>query len=255
MKSAIYEGLIRHRRMKPRSNEFEYRMFMMFLDLDERPQVFQKNPLWSLERFNLACFRRSDYMGPADLPLDEAVRRKVFERTGVRPEGPIRMLTHLRYFGHCFNPATFYYCYDPSGTRVEAIAAEINNTPWKERHTYVLREGENEGAWKRFRFGKEFHVSPFMGMDIDYDWNFRDPDERIGVHMTNFENGEKLFDATLNLERVPITGWSLTRVLLRFPAMTVKVVAAIHWQALKLWWKRTPFHPHPAKAGLPLENL
>jgi DUF1365 family protein len=255
MKSAIYEGTIRHRRLKPRKNDFEYRMFMMFLDLAELPRVFEKSPLWSLERFNLACFRRSDYMGPTDIPLDEAVRRKVEERTGLRPEGPIRMLTHLRYYGHCFNPVTFYYCYDASGNRVETIAAEINNTPWKERHTYVLRDGENQDAWKRFRFEKAFHVSPFMGMDMDYDWSFRDPGERIGVHMTNYENGEKLFDATLNLERVPITGWSLARVLLRFPAMTVKILAAIHWQAVKLWWKRTPLHAHPAKAGLPLENL
>jgi DUF1365 family protein len=249
--SAIYEGFVRHRRFHPVENTFRYRLFMMYLDLDELPALFSGHPLWSAKHFNLACFRRRDHLGDPSMPLARAVRDLVAERSGKRLSGPIRLLTHLRYFGHCFNPVSFYYCFDPSGCRVETIVAEINNTPWHERHCYLLDEANTapaEGPWKRFQFHKDFHVSPFMGMDIDYDWRFRDPDERISIHMINFEEGERLFDATLSLGRSPITKWRLTAVLLRYPFMTMKVVAAIYRQAWKLKRKKAPFYAHPVKS-------
>ena len=145
------------------------------------------------------------------------------------------------------NPVSFYYCYDRAATTVETIVAEVHNTPWGETHCYVLDASINEGSGtkKRFRFSKEFHVSPFMGMDQDYDWRFVDPGDTLSIHMENLENGSRLLDATMVLRRREITKGRLTLVLLRYPLMTVKVVAAIYWQAFRLWWRRCPFHPHP----------
>jgi len=250
MHSCIYEGTIRHRRFRPRANRFQYRLFFMFLDLAELPSLFDIHPLWSNERFNIACFRRRDHFGDPKIPLDQAVRDLVEERLESRPHGPIRLLTHLRYFGHCFNPASFYYCYDATDTRVDTIVVEIHNTPWGERYCYVLGAEDNEhpiSNWRRHRFAKAFHVSPFIDIDIHYDWRFRLPDDSIRVHMIDYEKGEKLFDASLALRRREITRRTLTRVLIRYPVMTGKVVTMIYWQALRLILKRTPFFTHPKK--------
>ena len=138
MHSCIYNGWVRHRRYEPTGHEFRYRLFMMYLDLAELPQLFDRYWCWSTRRAALARFQREDYHGDAAKPLDEAVRDSVARVTGRRPSGPIRVLTHLRYFGYIFNPVTFYYCFDESGTQVETILAEITNTPWKERHAYAL---------------------------------------------------------------------------------------------------------------------
>jgi len=248
MQSAIYTGWVRHRRFAPRPHAFQYRLFMMYLDLAELDQIFSRRWLWSVRRPALAWLRRADYLGDPQVSLDKAVRDRVEQETGVRPSGPIRVLTHLRYFGYCFNPVTFYYCFDRSGEHVETTVAEITNTPWKERHTYVLRaNGAAPGKTQRFRFSKNFHVSPFMEMALDYDWYFGAPKKKLAVHMINRKNGAKVFDATMGLERREITGPALASALLHFPFMTLKVAAAIYWQALRLWWKRMPFHTHPAK--------
>ncbi len=222
----------------------------MFLDLAELPNLFDVHPLWSYERLNIACFRRRDHFGNPAIVLDQAVRDLVEDRLGSRPKGPIRLLTHLRYLGHCFNPASFYYCYDSADSWVETIVVEIHNTPWGERHCYVLGPEQDEHPiknWRRYQLAKSFHVSPFIDLDIHYDWRFREPDDTLKVHMIDYQEGEKLFDASLALHRREITRRSLTRMLVRYPMVTGKVIAMIYWQALRLIVKRTPFFSHPKK--------
>lgn len=255
MNSALYEGWVRHRRRTPSANEFRYRLFFLYVDLAELDSVFRGRRLWSTRGPAPVWLRRADHLGDPQLPLDESVRRLVDERTGQRPTGPIRLLTHPRYFGYVMNPVSFFYCFDPAGEQVEAIVAEIHNTPWGERHCYVLGDKDNRGDKdkKLFEFSKDFHVSPFMGMEQDYSWRFDRPAKTLHVHMDNLEGGGKIFDATLRLERTEITGGSLARVLVAYPWMTAKVITAIYWQALKLWWKGTPFHGHPKHSERPLE--
>ena len=242
--SAIYFGWVRHRRLAPVAHEFRHGLWMAWIDLAEVDRVFRGRWLWSARRPALAWMKRSDYLAPHELPLDEAVRRRVERETGRRPAGPVRMLTHLRTFGHCFNPVTFYFCYDTAGGRVEHLVAEINNTPWNERHSYVLA-ADGRGR-VRSRFAKAFHVSPFMPMDLEYDWRLAAPGKRISMHMRNLDRGTPLFDATLALERREIGGATLCRALVLYPFQTLRVIAAIYWQALRLWCKRAPFHPHRA---------
>lgn len=249
MHSAIYEGWVRHRRSAPVANAFRYRLFMLYLDLAELPRVFAGTPLYSNEGRACARFRRADHLGPADQPLDDAVRALVANRLHRPISGPVRLLTHLEYFRYRFNPVSFYYCFSSDAARLEAIVAEINNTPWNEQHCYVLDCASANPGVARFSFDKDFHVSPFMGMRQRYDWRFTAPGERLAVHMNNLERGDKLFDATLMLTRQPLTPRALNLALVRFPLMTARVIAAIHWQALKLWLKRCPYHPHPRTAA------
>jgi DUF1365 family protein len=248
--SCIYEGHVRRRRFLPVANQFRYRVFMMYLDLAELPTLFDGRLLWSAGQVNLAYFRRRDHLGDPRVPLNRAVRDLVEEKTGKRPQGAIRLLTHLRYFGYCFNPASFYFCYDRSGGRVETIVVQIHNTPWGEEHCYVLDEAKNEDPspnFKRFQFPKAFHVSPFMPMDIWYDWRLKEPGATVSAHFTDYHQGQKMFDATLTLARREITPRNLTRVLLSYPPMTLKVITMIHWQALRLWLKGARFYVHPKK--------
>lgn len=260
MQSCLYAGRVSHRRHggagDPVSNRFEYRLFMVWLDLAELDTVFRGRWFWSTRRRALAWLRRADHLGDRSQPLDEAVRDLVLQRTGHRPAGPIRMLTHLRYFGHCFNPVTFYYCYDQAGAHTETIVAEVSNTPWGERHCYVLPRSAARlrGPSQQFELDKEFHVSPFLPMETRYQWRFTEPGDRLLVHLRNEQQGRHAFDATLRLERREISGASLAGALLRFPLMTVQVVLLIYWQALKLKFKGARFYTHPAKRAAGMET-
>lgn len=252
--SAVYEGTVRHRRHAPSAHAFSYRVAQLYLDLDEVDRVFAGRWLWSIDRRNVAEFRRGDYLGPAALPLSEAVRSCAEAAIGRRPVGPIRLLTHLRYAGYAFNPVSFYYCFEADGITVDCIVAEITNMPWRERHAYVLpvssaqAQGQGQGQAWRWSFDKTFHVSPFMAMDRRYVWRFSPPGEQLRIHMELFQGVQREFDATLTLQRHPIDARSLRRVLWRYPLMTAKVVGAIHWQALRLWLKRNPVYDHPQQS-------
>ena len=244
--SAIYEGVVRHRRHVPHPHAFRVRTALLYLDLDELDAVFARRWLWSGRGRAIAEFRRSDFLGDPRRPLADAVRDRVAAATGIRPAGPVRVLAHLRYFGFVFNPVAFYWCHDAAGEPTHVVA-EITNTPWKERHAYVLAvaDARRDGGCLVWEFPKTFHVSPFMAMARDYRWRLSPPGDRLRVHMDVLDAGAREFDATMSLQRRPAAGRGLARVLWRYPLMTVQVVAAIHWQALRLWLKRTPVHDHP----------
>lgn len=244
MKSRLYEGWVRHRRVQPRTHEFSYKVFMPYLCLDELPELFDNNWFWSARRPALARFRREDFLGDPRVPLQQEVRRRIFEETGARHLGPIYLLANLRYFGFSMNPIACYYCFSEDESRLEYLVAEVNNTPWNERHSYVL-PGPGQGKWLRTEFDKQFHVSPFNPMAMRYLWRSSTPDKRLVLHMTNTEDGERIFDATLSLSAKPMTSASLNSILWRYPLMTAKVGLAIYWQALRLFLKRIPFHSHP----------
>ncbi len=250
MKSALYEGTIRHRRHGLLEHELHHRLFMAYLDLDELPGLFDGRWLWSARRPALAWFRRADHLGDPGVPLAESVRDLVAERTGSRPEGPIRLLTNLRYVGHKFNPVSFYYCYDASGEHVVATIADVTNTPWGDRHAYVLpvahtaRHGSVELIEGSLR--KELHVSPLLDMQYCYRWRLTVPGERLAVHIEAAPPGApSVFDATLALSRRELTGGELRRALVRYPFLTVQILAAIYAHALRLRLKGATYFPNP----------
>jgi uncharacterized protein len=251
--SCLYEGSVRHRRMGAVKDEFHYPLFMAYLDLDELPSCFDGRWLWSARRPALAWFRRADYLGDPTLPLADAVRELVKERIGVRPDGPIRLLTHLRYFGKSFNPVSFYYCFDEHGEKVKAVIADVTNTPWGESHAYVMRvdhaADHGTATVMRGQFDKQLHVSPLMGMDHTYDWRLTEPSEQLLVHIESHRTGgPSVFDATLSLHRREMTPHSLRAVLIRYPLITLRIVTRIYTHALRLKLRGARYFPHPDKA-------
>lgn len=243
MNSAIYTGWVQHRRMTGKRHSFRYRLFMPFIDLDELPQLLSRSWGWSANRPALARFRREDFMGDPTLPLKQAVLNKVEAETGECPDGAVFMLANLRYFGFLINPITCYYCFSASGD-LQALVAEVTNTPWNERHSYVLTMQDREG-WLEEDFDKAMHVSPFMPMEMRYHWRSNVPGDRLILHLANSEAGQKCFDATLHLDRKSGSPSNFTRQLLLYPFMTARIAGAIYWQALRLWLKGIPFVSHP----------
>ncbi len=242
----------------------------MYLDLSELPEVFDPYAMWSARRPALAWFRRDDHLGDSSQPLDESVRNEIERQTGLRPDGPIRLLTNLRYFGYVMNPVSYFYCFDKVTNRLQTVMAEVHNTPWGERHCYVLSSPVNpeSGSVRTLWNDKEFHVSPFMDMNMRYRWQMTEPGERLAIHIeTHVVSGNdksagtveprsasdrlsgthQPFDVTLSLHREELSARTLRRALIRHPCMTASVTAGIYWQALKLWWKKVPYVPHPEK--------
>ncbi|MEW4489948.1 DUF1365 domain-containing protein [Thalassoglobus sp. JC818] len=248
LKSCLYLGRVQHRRMRPFEHQFEYRLFMVYLDLQELDDVFGKKWTWSTRRAAIAWFRREDHFGDPDVPLNDSVANLVDLELGYCPTGPIRMLTHLRYFGYVMNPVSFYYCFAAEEDRVEVVVAEVNNTPWGEQHCYVLDlRTSSDSRLLTTGHDKEFHVSPFMPMEMQYRWKLSLPDESLSVSIENWREGSRAFSATMSMQRQPMTSRNLNHVLLSYPFMTGRVLTGIYWQALKLWWKGAKYHPHPKK--------
>jgi DUF1365 family protein len=188
-------------------------------------------------------------MGDPARPLDRCAREAVEEATGACPSGPVRLLGGLRYFGHSFNPVSFYYCFDSAGERVETVVADVRNIPWGERHPYVLARGERHGSVLSEELEKTFHVSPLMGMDQTYSFRAAEPGERLAVHIESRprdpEAPGKSFDATLSLRRRELSRRTLTGLLARYPALSLQVVAKIYAQSLRLKLKGARYFPHP----------
>lgn len=241
--SAIYKGWLRHRRFTPRTHEFNYQVFMMYLDLSELDRVLALSPWWSRSRWSFARYVRSDFFGDKSVSLDCAIRARVKEETGVEHTGPIRLLANLRYFGFNINPIVTYYCFDEK-EQLQCIVAEVTNTPWKEKKSYLLHCDPNLKQ-QRIYFNKGMHVSPFNPMDMQYFWRSNNPAKRLILNIETWRDDEVELDATLSLKRVNISRKSLNRIIYRYPWMTMKVAAAIYWQAINLLLKKVPFYGHP----------
>lgn len=237
--SCLYEGTLGHRRVEP-EKRFRHRLILAYIDLEELPELLGGRLVAAAP--GLVRFRRGDYLGDPRLPLDQAVRGLVEHRTGHRPPGPIRLLTQLRSYGHCFNPVSFYYCFDARGKQVEAVVAEVTNTPWGERHAYVIPPGVST-------FDKALHVSPFMAMDQTYACWAPDPGERLSVRIQSRREGRRVFEAGLFLRRNELTRRSLRRMAARYPFATVRVLVLIYLHAVGLRLAGARLFPHPARAG------
>lgn len=249
MHSAIYHGTLRHRRFLPKQHDFSYTSSLFYIDLDELPELFTNVKGWSLNKRNLGAFHRKDYLGDPDTPLKESVRAEVTRILGYCPMGAVRMLTNLRILGFCFNPVTFYYVFAVDADKPSLILAQVNNTPWNQRHCYVVLCDQETGKAKN-DFDKAFHVSPFNPLDMHYHWVSTNPDQHLVVHMENHRQDSLStlvqchMDATLTLMRHPWTAKGLQQILWRQPWLAIKVPAAIYWQAFRLILKGVPFYPH-----------
>ncbi|MCW8194251.1 DUF1365 domain-containing protein [Proteobacteria bacterium 005FR1] len=255
MKSAIYRGTVVHQRITPKTHRFQYAVSMLYLDLAEVDALLERSWGWSARRPAFGWFRRRDFFGATTVTLDEAVRQRIEEQTGERFTGNIRMLTNLRYFGYIINPLVCYYCFDQDES-LRFVVAEVTNTPWGEKHSYVLRCDPSKSV-QRISFQKEMHVSPFNDMNIEYHWRSTQPGEELRIDLINVSKREKQFAAGLHLQREELGRFSLEKLLITHPLMTVKVAAGIYWQALRLYLKGVPFVPHPgsdSKADLPRDE-
>jgi DUF1365 family protein len=246
MESAIYFGSLRHRRFRPARHEFTYPLFMAFLDVDRISELMRVSALSSYNRWNWASFHEADHFGDLRRPLRERIAADAFEHGVQLPDGQIFLLTHLRYLGYNFNPVSFYYCYDRQ-EKLRAVLAEVNNTFGETRNYWLTSANQTAGAERShsYEFDKTFHVSPFIGMGCRYAWTFTDPRESLVVQTNVREEGQAIFDGTLSLQRRPWTARWLRHALVRFPWVTAKTVAAIHWQALRLYLKKVPVVHHP----------
>ena len=247
--SALYSGSVGHRRFAPRVHAFTYSIGMLYLDLDEQDALFALSPLAGRGRFAAFGFREIDYLPQytgSGMSLIDAVRGRLHEALGRTIDGPIRLLTQPRSWGMAFNPASFFYCFDRN-EQLQAILCEVSNTPWGERYHYVMPV--TGSGRQQFAVTKGFHVSPFLPRDLEHHMSFSPPEQRLGIHMEDWQGPLRLFDASLSLQRQPLTRGNLHRHLLAFPWMTAKTVVLIYWQALRLLVKRIPLFNHEAAVG------
>jgi DUF1365 family protein len=241
----IYVGTLNHRRLTPARHEFDYPLFMVLLDVDRIPETMNASRLASHNRFNWASFHDGDHFGDASLPLRRRLEADAAAHGVTLPDGPIYLLTNLRYLGYNFNPVSFFYCYDREG-RLGALLAEVNNTFGETRNYWLTSKNEIEGGrLRKFRSDKAMHVSPFMPMEMEYTFGFSEPGDELTVYMNTIDAGEMTFDATLRMEFREWSAANVRRALVRHPWMTMKVILGIHWQALVLWLKKVPVFTHP----------
>ncbi len=247
--SAVYEGLVTHRRSGTVPDAFRYRVFMPLFDLEELPGLLDRIPLWSARRLAPARFHEGDYLPGDGGSLTERARDLAQSRLGRRPAGPIRLLANPRYLGVGFNPVSFLFLHRPDG-RIDSVIAEVTNTPWGERTAYVLDAGTG-GAGGRVtaRFRKRMHVSPFQPMDQIYEISITAPSERLSVAIRSIEAGREVFVARMGLRRSELTPGRLLGLLLRYPPMTLATLARIYANALRLKLRRALVHPHPELSG------
>lgn len=242
--SALYTGTVRHSRLEPFRHSFKYRVFYGLFDIDELEVLDSELRWFSVGTWNLMGFDPADY-GPAD---GSSLRNWVesnLRRAGVDLEGGrIRVLTFPRILGYVFNPLTIWYGYGPDDD-LRGVIHEVRNT-FGDRHSYVV--SVNDGGMQH-SFEKELHVSPFNGMDQAYRFSLTRPGKRLAVAIEQMEDDRKVLTAGMALSRLQLTDRSLLRVFFAHPLVTLKVITAIHWEALKLWVKGATFHRRPEPAS------
>lgn len=236
-RSHLLVGNVRHRRFTPVEHALNYHLFMPCLDLDEIEALQRKVWGFGQKWWHWARFKREDYLGSGD--LKQAVLDKVHQMSGQTIEGSVKAVIHLRYFGIYFSPVNFYYIYDHQG-EWRYLLAEVSNTPWNERHYYLL-DAQDESTWKH---NKAFHVSPFNPIEQQYQWKIKPLNNKLSVHL-ECHRERKEFDATMKMSKHPFSSKVLLKHLIVTPVMAVKVMTGIYWHALKLWIKGAPFYSHP----------
>ncbi len=241
---AIYQGIIIHQRSSPKKHSFTYKTNMLYLDLDKIKEAFSDNFFWSYNKPNFASFYRSDFYGEKNKTIKKSIQTLLLKKINLNHKGKVFLLTTIRFFGYSFNPVSFYYCFDET-EKIQAIVTHITNTPWKEKYAYVHDCRNNSSMSKIFKFEKSFHVSPFMPMDINYNWVFTSPKDFLYVSMDNLLKNKLIFNATLKMTKRAWTAYTLNKILFLSIPMSIKAIILIYFNALILFIKKVKFYPHP----------
>lgn len=243
--SGVFKGWVNHRRLYPTAHEFSYSVFMFYLNIDEIEQMSFLNTSsrkWNL--FKPWIWKREDYFDGSSQPLREIICQWVSSQGYTPTSGPITLLTNVRCFGYLINPISVYFMFDNDGENIKYIIAEVTNTPWGERKHYLIHCDDNNRV-ENYLFDKAMHVSPFHGMDLQYVWRSNVTEKQLDIHLLCNRDDERVFDATLSLQRQSFSKNRLKKLFVEHPCMTMKVVWGIYWQAFKLFLKKVPIFPHP----------
>ncbi|MEK9771622.1 MAG: DUF1365 domain-containing protein [Nitrosomonadales bacterium] len=240
---AIYQGTVSHSRLFPKKHSFKYTVHYLYIDLDHYSTLFKKNFFYSVDKFNFASISRKNYLGKTSQSIKQSVIQLLQKSLNLKFSGKIFLLTTPSFFGYCFNPVSFYYCYEK--TQLVAIISHITNTPWGEKYAYIHDCRKKDSEIHKFKIRKNFHVSPFIPMDIDYEWYFQTPKDFLLVSMNNFYQNKLQFNAELRLIKKAMTNIKLYKMLLLSLPMSIKAIVLIYWHALLIKLKGNPFYSHP----------
>lgn len=242
MQNAIYSGFVIHNRTMPKSHKFQYKLSMFFLDIDNLHDIFKNIPIVSIDKFNLISFYRKNYFpSKMNLSIRQEIENEIKRHGYNEIPKKIYILTHLAYLGFCYNPVTFYYCYDEDDKLIFFLS-EVNNTPWNERYLYLHKiNKEDHNMWSQ---DKQFHVSPFLPMNMKYEWKINNPNGQIRVYLACIDK-KPIFRASLKLIKSNLNLISCLKVFILSPITTLFILFRIYWQALILFSKKIPFYQHP----------
>jgi DUF1365 family protein len=249
-RSAIYAGEVVHHRLRPRRHRLRYRVFYLLLDLDEFAALAGTLRLFSLRKFGLVSFRERDHGDGSDTPLRIQVEGQLRLAGLDLQGGPIRLLTLPRILGYVFNPVSVYFCYRKKG-ELAAVLYEVSNT-FGDRHSYLIPVDDRQTGVVCQQSRKALHVSPFLARDMDYIFRLTPPDDHLALSIVANDASGPMMVATLTARRQTLSDGGLVRACLRCPFVTWKIIAAIHWEALKLWAKGLRFHRRPAPPAEPI---